>query len=257
MNSRPLVLCIGGHDPTGGAGIQADIETVSALGGRAISLVTVLTAQDTHNAAALWPTAPDAFVRQMDTLLADIQPDAIKLGLLGSAEAAGEVAARLSGFDGPVVVDPVLAAGGGFAMSGRRLAATIVERVLPSSTLVTPNRAEACALAGNNDPEQAAAELMDAGTGNVLLTGTDDTRGEMVQHRLFTRDRPPLLLSVPRLRGSFHGSGCTLASACAINLALGQTLETAVDNALAFTRQALEHAERPGRGQSLPRRIRP
>lgn len=257
MNSRPLVLCIGGHDPTGGAGIQADIETVSALGGRATSLVTALTAQDTLNAAALWPVARDAFARQMDTLLADIQPDAIKLGMLGSTEIAGEVAVRLARFGGPVVVDPVLAAGGGFAMSGRELAETIVERILPLSTLVTPNRAEASALTGNSDPEQAAAELLDAGAGSVLLTGTDDTRGKTVQHRLFTRERSPLVLSVPRLRGSFHGSGCTLASACATNLALGQALEAAVDNALAFTRQALEHADCPGRGQSLPRRIRP
>jgi hydroxymethylpyrimidine/phosphomethylpyrimidine kinase len=256
MSARPIVLCIGGHDPSGGAGIQADIETVSALGGRAISLVTALTAQDTHNVAAVWPTARDTFARQMDTLLADIRPDAIKLGLLASVDIAGDVALRLDEFNGPVIVDPVLAAGGGRAMSGHDIPAVIGERIIPLSTLVTPNRAEASALTGNDDPEQAAAELLDAGAGCVLLTGTDNTRGETVRHRLYLPTHPPQILPVPRLNNSYHGSGCTLASACAINLALGQPLRTAIDNALSFTRQALEHAERPGSGQSLPQRIR-
>jgi hydroxymethylpyrimidine/phosphomethylpyrimidine kinase len=254
MDEIPIVLCVGGHDPTGGAGIQADIETVTALGGRALTLVTALTAQDSRNVQAVWPTAGAAFSVQLDTLLSDISPTAVKIGLIGSADLVDVLAERLTGFAGPVVVDPVLAAGGGFQLAHDDLLAAIRERLLPYATLITPNRAEARRLARLEDPDASASALLDAGAGAVLLTGADEAADDRVVNRLFTPAVAPQTFEWPRLDGVFHGSGCTLASACAIQLARDQPLHDAVAAAQAFTHRALRCAVRPGRGQALPHR---
>jgi hydroxymethylpyrimidine/phosphomethylpyrimidine kinase len=254
MKTIPVVLCVGGHDPTGGAGIQADIETITALGGRALSLVTALTAQDSRDIRAIWPTPAPAFGEQIDTLLSDISPDAIKIGLLGSTDLIAVLAAHLDGFAGPVIVDPVLAAGGGVQLAHDELLAAIRERLLPHTTMITPNRAEARRLAGLEDPDAAASALLDAGAGAVLLTGADEAADGQVVNRLFTPAALPQTFEWPRLDGVFHGSGCTLASACAIHLARRQSLEAAVAAAQAFTHRALQRADRPGSGQALPYR---
>lgn len=254
MSAIPAVLCIGGHDPTGGAGIQADIETVTALGGRALSLITALTAQDTVNVRAAWPTARATFDAQLDALWDDIPPAAVKIGLIGSAELVPVLVKRLAEFTGPVVVDPVLAAGGGFDLAHDELLAAIRELLLPLSSLVTPNRAEARRLTGLDDPDAAATALLDAGADAVLLTGADEATGPSVVNCLFMPGAKPQSFEWPRLAGVYHGSGCTLASACAIRLALGHPLDEAVAAAQAFTHQSLARADRPGRGQSLPYR---
>lgn len=254
MKTVPSILCIGGQDPTGGAGIQADIETVAALGGHALTLVTALTAQDTHDIRSVHPVSADFFGIQMDSLLGDIRPAAIKIGLLGSAELLPLLRTLLQGFSGPVVLDPVLAAGGGFDLSGADLVRAIVEQLLPLATLVTPNRAEARRLAGCNDPEQAAQTLLQAGAGAVLMTGADEAEGDEVVNRLFVPRGQAQSFDWPRLPHRYHGSGCTLASACATRLAMGDDLLTAVSEAQAFTWQALSQATRPGDGQWLPRR---
>ncbi|MDJ0741509.1 MAG: hydroxymethylpyrimidine/phosphomethylpyrimidine kinase [Gammaproteobacteria bacterium] len=254
MSHSPIVLCIGGHDPSGGAGIQADIESVAALGGRAVTLVTALTTQDTHDIRDIDSVPADTLGRQLATLWHDIRPDAVKTGLFGDSAQLGPVVERLRGFDGPVVVDPVLAAGGGFAVDGGGLAAALREQLLPLATLVTPNRAEARRLAGIDDADAAAGRLLAAGAAAVLLTGADESHGDSVVNRLFsasgTRD-----FTAPHLPGRFHGSGCTLASACATCLALGMPLADAITRAQAFTIAALERATRPGGGQALPRRL--
>ena len=254
MDAIPIVLCVGGHDPTGGAGIQADIETVTALGGRALSLVTALTAQDSHDVQAVWPTTGAAFSVQLDTLLSDISPTAVKVGLIGSTDLVAVLAEYLTGFAGPVVVDPVLAAGGGFQLARDDLLAAIRERLLPRTTLITPNRAEARRLAGLEDPDAAASALLAAGAGAVLLTGADEAADDRVINRLFTPATAPETFEWPRLDGVFHGSGCTLASACAIQLARHRPLLAAVAAAQAFTHRALQRADRPGSGQALPYR---
>ncbi|MCG6966909.1 MAG: hydroxymethylpyrimidine/phosphomethylpyrimidine kinase [Chromatiaceae bacterium] len=255
MKSVPRILCIGGHDPSGGAGIQADIETVAALGGQALTLVTALTAQDTRNIAAVLPTPVDFFARQAEILLRDIRPDAIKIGLLGSARLIPVVRGLLDGFAGPVVLDPVLAAGGGFDLGEDDLAGLIREQLAPACTLLTPNRAEARRLTGLQDVEQAARRLLAAGTGAVLITAADEASGEQVENQLYTGAAGPRRFAWPRLAHQYHGSGCTLASACAANLALGQGMNEAVANAQRFTWQALNRATRPGAGQWLPSRI--
>jgi hydroxymethylpyrimidine/phosphomethylpyrimidine kinase len=255
MNLRPSILCVGGHDPTGGAGIQADIETVTALGARALTLVSALTAQNTRNVAAIWPTPPDAFARQLDLLLADISPTAVKIGMLGSSEIAMALASRLRAFHGAIVLDPVLAAGGGHPLAGNALHTAIVRDVLPLCTLVTPNRGEARTLTGIDDTDEAARTLLAAGTKAVLVTGSDEASGDTAFHDLHLRGQTSTRFGVPLLPGRFHGSGCTLASACATHLAHGNELHAAVDAALTFTLQSLREAEHPGHDQLLPTRI--
>jgi hydroxymethylpyrimidine/phosphomethylpyrimidine kinase len=256
-HTRPIVLCIGGHDPTGGAGLQADIETVNAVGGRAVTLVSCLTAQDTGNVAALWQNPVEQLRVQADTLLADIRPDAVKIGLLGSPEAAAMVAERVGGMDLPVVLDPVLAAGGGRPLAAESLVAVLRSKLLPHCTLLTPNRAEATRLGGHERCDDAVAALLKAGAGAVLVTGADsaaERADDVVINRLYRDDAAPRHWTWPRLAATYHGSGCTLASACATLIALGTPIESAVEQAQAFTWKALRAAEAPGQGQPLPGR---
>ncbi len=254
MDSLPCILCIGGLDPTGGAGIQADIETVAALGGRALVLVTTLTVQDSHNITAVQAVSAQLFRAQMDRLLRDIRPDAVKLGLLGSVDLIPAVHELLRAFAGPVVLDPVLAAGGGFDLDHDRLGRMLVELLVPFSTLLTPNRAEARRLGAEQDAELAAQRLLQRGAGAVLLTGADEATGSRVTNRLFMPDKAPQTFDWPRLPHRYHGSGCTLASACATRLAFGDELAEAAGTAQRFTLDALRRADHPGSGQWLPRR---
>lgn len=252
MTNAPIVLCIGGHDPSGGAGIQADIETVDALAGRAVTLVTALTTQDTHNIHALHPTGLTTLAAQWDLLTADMPPRAIKIGLLGSTAAVDWLAARLARFEGPVVLDPVLAAGGGFELDRGDLAVAIRAQLLPHVTLLTPNRAEARRLAQVDDVDTAAARLLAAGARAVLVTGADEADGEQVRNTLFERGGSRRDYEWPRLPHRYHGSGCTLAAACAARLAAGDPLREAVAAAQRFTWASLAGAEQAGRGQWLP-----
>jgi hydroxymethylpyrimidine/phosphomethylpyrimidine kinase len=256
MTAQPRILCIGGHDPTGGAGIQADIETVAALGGRAFSLVTCLTAQDTGNIHAVLPTPAEAFARQAEALLGDIRVDAIKLGIAGSAELIAIIARLLQDFTGPVVLDPVLAAGGGFDLDGDRLAGLVAGHLLPLARLATPNRAELRRLAAIDDEAEAVDTLLAGGVGAVLVTGADEAEGDRVENVLYTAGDPARRWSWPRLPHGYHGSGCTLASACAVGLAAGMPLAETVERAQDFTWQALQRAVPVGRGQWLPWRTR-
>ncbi len=254
MRSLPCILCIGGLDPSGGAGIQADIETVSALGGRALTLVTALTAQDSHDISTVKPVSADFFSAQLELLIRDIRPDAIKIGLLGSPDLVPVVRDLLQNFRGPVVLDPVLAAGGGFDLDTRHLGRVMCEQLVPLTRLITPNRAEARRLGNHEDTDQAVHRLIRAGADAILLTGADEAAGDQVINRLFEGDAPERAFSWPRLPHSYHGSGCTLASACAARLALGDRLAEAVETAQRFTLDALRRADRPGEGQWLPRR---
>ena len=254
MQPLPSILCIGGQDPTGGAGIQADIETVNALGGRALNLITCLTIQDSHNVQDIWPTDPDFFVRQLDLLLADITPAAIKIGLIGSAALIEPLADLLKEFDGPTVLDPVLAAGGGFDLDHDSIGTALRERLLPHVTLTTPNRAELRRLVPDGEEAKAAKMLIAKGTSAVLVTGADEATDDKVSNRLYQADANPKSWDWPRLPDRYHGSGCTLAAACAVRLALGESLTEAVEQAQRFTWQALDRAEMVGDGQQLPLR---
>jgi hydroxymethylpyrimidine/phosphomethylpyrimidine kinase len=255
MNSTPAILFIGGHDPVGGAGLQADLETACALGCRAYSLVTCLTTQDSRNVYAVHPQPPAQLDDQLQRLLADVRPDLIKVGLIGDAALARLLADRLGDLGLPLVLDPVLAAGGGHPLAGEELLQALRRQWLPLVTLLTPNRGEARRLTDRPDIDAAAQALLDAGCDRVLITGADETDGDRVCNSLYSASGRSDA-NWPRLPHQYHGSGCTLAAACACHLAQGMPPNEAVQAGQAFAWQALRHAENPGGGQYLPTRWR-
>lgn len=252
LNEIKAVLCLSGHDPTGGAGVQADIETLRGLGCHPLTLVTALTVQDTVDVLDIRPQKETEFLAQADCLLGDMAPAALKIGLLGSCGIANSVAALLSRLPQiPVVLDPILAAGGGKRLARAELMELMKAKLFPQVTLLTPNTMEARELTGRGSPDECAAELIDMGCKNVLITGTHET-GPDVVNRLYgelTMEWP-----WPRLPHTYHGSGCTLAAALAALLAQGWSLDSAAYQAQRFTYESLRSAYPLGRGQYLPNR---
>lgn len=247
------VLCLSGHDPSGGAGIHADIESCAALGAHALSVITAHTVQDTSNVQRVSPVPPILLAAQIDALLDDCSIGAIKIGLLGDAAQLAPIAAVIRRAQVPVVLDPVLRAGGGRKLISQELLAELDE-LLPLVTLLTPNAAEARMLApGQATLDACGAALLARGCGNVLITGGDEP-GDTVINTWHAPGAAPHAFRWPRISGGFHGAGCTLASAIAALLAQGLPLETALERAQAFTHRALQQAVAIGQGRRIPLR---
>ncbi|MFO7649484.1 hydroxymethylpyrimidine/phosphomethylpyrimidine kinase [Halomonas campaniensis] len=255
----PVVLVLAGHDPTGGAGLVADAETIAACGGWALTIPTALTVQNCRDVTAVLPGDPDA-MRAMAAALGEFEIAAIKVGLVADLATLDAVTDIVRCFPGvPLVVDPVLRAGGGSELSTAELVDAFRARLLPLVDILTPNRDELRRLSVSEEEDtERVVELMTLGCQAVLVTGTDSpaagTPGDRVAHTLHTPDQSRQW-SWPRLQGSFHGSGCTLAAALAARLAAGESLVAACEQAQAFTWQALAHGWRPGSDQALPRRL--
>jgi len=254
--SRPVVLCLSGHDPVGGAGLQADIEALIAQGCHAAPAVTALTVQDTIDVYDFRVLDRDWVLAQARTIITDLPVAAIKLGMLGSLEMVEtilEIRRLLP--EVPLVCDPVLRAGGGGALGKDEVGYAIRERLFPVSTIATPNLPEARILA--ELPEGTAdecAERLLPHIEHLLITGGHGDEAQ-VHNRLYSRDGHRETFTCARLPGAYHGSGCTLASALAGRLALGESLSSAVRSALDYAWRALRDAEQPGRGQHIPRRL--
>ncbi|MES9992080.1 MAG: hydroxymethylpyrimidine/phosphomethylpyrimidine kinase [Candidatus Thiodiazotropha sp.] len=256
----PVVLAIGGHDPGGGAGIQADIEAIAANGCHATTAVTCLTVQDSCNLSQLLPTDISILKDQISATLEDCRVATIKIGLVGSLAAAEAIVETLREHPKiPLVLDPVLAAGGGRDLSNRDLVEYLRHALIPLCRLLTPNTPEAARLAGLDllrDYQVAADRLLELGTDAVLITGSHDPQpGEEIVHRLYQPSTPPMLSRWQRLRGEFHGSGCTLTSAIAARMAQQESLETAVEQGLAYTWSAISNGFKTGRCQAIPERL--
>ena len=246
----PLVLTFAASDPTGGAGLQADLLTLAALGCHPLSVVTALTVQDTRGVESIHPVDAALVERQAARLLAEAKVAAFKLGVLGSDANARAVAAVLARHpDVPLVIDPVLASGRGDPLASDALVAVLLERLVPLATLATPNTLEAKRLGGSR-------ALLERGCRYVLLTGTHEETSDVV-NVLYDAAGKVREDHWPRLPGSYHGSGCTLASACAAQLAHGMPIGDAVREAQEFTWRSLEAAFRPGDAQFLPNRFYP
>jgi len=253
--AKPIVLCFSGHDPSGGAGVQADIETLASHQCHAASIITALTEQDSRNVKKLLPQSAKDLQQQAETLLNDFDIAAIKIGLLGDHKIAQSIGAILRQCKNiPVILDPVLAAGGGTALANQLLLDIIIEELLPQTTLLTPNSVEARQLAKLDDLTDCARFFQQQGTEYVLITGTHEN-SELVHNRLFMQDNLSETFSWERLPHHYHGSGCTLASACAALLAQGLDVFTAVNEAQEYTWQALANAYLPGNGQHNPDRF--
>jgi hydroxymethylpyrimidine/phosphomethylpyrimidine kinase len=275
--SPPAVLTFAASDPTCGAGLQADLLTIAAHGCHPLTVVTALTVQDTVGVEDLLPMEGGWVADQARALLEDMPVAAFKLGLLGSVEAIAAVAEVLSDYpDTPVVFDPVLASGRGDAFADEDIIAAMLELILPLTDVLTPNSLEARRLAQEIDGKVGAASsgrfrpsglpaggtanlaecarlLVGAGCAHVLVTGTHEHSARVV-NTLYGSHGPVRHDEWERLPGSYHGSGCTLASAIAANLAWGQPLSEAVRAAQHYTWHSLATGFRPGMGQHIPNR---
>jgi hydroxymethylpyrimidine/phosphomethylpyrimidine kinase len=244
----PIVLTFAASDPTGGAGMQADVLTLAALGCHPLSVLTGVTVQDTSGVEHLEPVDARLVVRQARRVLAESKVAAFKVGVLASADnvrAVADLAAAHTHV--PLVLDPVLASGRGDELASNAVVAALLEVLVPRATVVTPNTHEAARLGG-------AGELLERGCRFVLLTGTHEPGAE-VSNRLYG---PAGLVREdrwPRLPESYHGSGCTLASAIAAQLAKGRAVPEAVREAQEFTWRALAEGFHSGAGQPLPNRF--
>ncbi len=255
-NRIPTILCFSGLDPTGGAGIQADIEAIAACGAHAAPIITANTVQDTHSAHDFQPVDSALIQRQFEAVFNDIQIDAIKIGMLGTAQTAQTVSDILQQHpDIPVIFDPVLASGNGASLSQSQLVDVICTSILPRTHILTPNTLEAIRLGqGDLTAEEAAQELNALGAEYVLLTGSHAQSHDIV-HRLYRQQSCIATYQNERLSGEFHGSGCTLSASLAAYIAAGNTPEEATGKALDYTLKTLRMATSPGHGQFIPRRI--
>lgn len=237
MTQPPRILSIAGSDSSGGAGIQADIKTITVLGGYAMTALTAITAQNTLGVTAVDVLSPEMIGAQIDACTSDIGVDAVKIGMLGSPAIAHTVADRLEQLGVPVVFDPVMIATSGAALADEATIAAF-ERLMQLATLSTPNVPELAALGGH---EGMAAR------GIAYLAKGGDATGEVVEDVLIVPGQEPRVMSSPRIHTRHtHGTGCTLSSAIATYLGQGIALSEAVERARRFVRAALLAA--PGFG---------
>jgi hydroxymethylpyrimidine/phosphomethylpyrimidine kinase len=256
----PIVLSFAGTDPTGGAGIQADLLTLSSMGCHALTVVTAITVQDTAGVEDILPIEADWVSDQARVLLEDMPVAAFKIGMVGSVENCAAIAEVVSDYpDVPLILDPVLASGRGDEMATEELIEAMREMLIPQTTIITPNSLEARRLADDGSDEERSLEdcarrILEMGCEYVLITGTHENTPEVV-NTLYGQEGVIRSDSWQRLPGSYHGSGCTLASAIAATLANGLDIPEAVREAQEYTWQTLNAGFRPGMGQHIPDRF--
>lgn len=245
----PNVLSIAGSDCSGGAGIQADIKTISANGGYAMSVITALTAQNTRGVTGVELVPVAMIARQIEAIRADIRIDAVKIGMLGTEEVIATVAEAIEGLECPVVLDPVMVAKGGDRLLASDAVAALRETLLPCSTVVTPNVPEAADLLGCSEARTfedmlaQAPALRDLGARSVLLKGGHLT-GVSSSDLLLTSEGTDRFDATRIPTRNTHGTGCTLSSALATHLAFGLTVRDAVRAAKAYVSDAIAAADR-------------
>lgn len=254
-SAPPVVLLFAGADPTGGAGIAADIETVGALGCHPAPVITAVTAQDTRGLRQFSVVDTELVVAQARAVLEDMPVAAIKTGMLGNEANLAAVATIVHDFPQLLlVVDPVTGTGAGELLSEDDLQAAYRSLLLPRATLVTPNTVELAWLAPEGDSLDAQAqELLSLGCEYVLVSGGHEA-GKEIENLLFGNRRLLETHRQPRLPHDYHGSGCTLAAACAAGLAQGLEPVVAAGAALEFTWNSLQEGAALGKGQWLPNR---
>ena len=250
MTSAARILIIAGSDSGGGAGIQADIKTVTMLGGHPMTAVTAITAQNTLGVSAIHPVPAEVILAQIEAVIGDIGVDAVKIGMIGSAFAAEQVAGRLQRLRAeqpelPIVFDPVMVATSGSSLADDATIAAF-GRLMDVATIATPNLPELKRLTSEDDPVSAALHLVGAHGCAVLIKGGHE-EGEALADALIETDNMTSWQGQRIDTTSTHGTGCTLASAIALFLAQGSSLADAVARAREFVRVALFAA--PGLGQ--------
>lgn len=243
MRKYFTVLSIAGSDPSGGAGIQADIKTISALGCYAMTAITSLTAQNTTGVRSIMPASAAIVTDQIDMVMEDIPPMAVKTGMLCNLEVAAAVAERLEHYRMQnLVVDPVMVSTSGSKLLSDDAIELITHRIFPLTTLVTPNKSEAVTLTGETESDRQARVLSDMGCRNILLKGGDSSDRDFKTDILYLDNchkRIEVRADAVDTTNT-HGTGCTLSSAIASYLALGYSLTDAVNAAKLYITRALE-----------------
>jgi len=260
--SPPIVLTFAAADPSGGAGLQADILTLSSMGCHALSVVTAVTVQDTVGVEDVLAMDAEWVADQARCVLEDMPVSVFKIGLLGSVEVIAAIAEVVSDYpEVPLVLDPVLSSGRGDELATDEMVAALRELLIPQTTLITPNSLEARRLAIEDGADsddvplhECARRILALGCEYVLITGTHENTAQVV-NVLYSGEGVVRSDNWKRLAGTYHGSGCTLASAIAATVANGLPISEAVRDAQEYTWQALSSGYRPGMGQHVPDRL--
>ena len=260
--SFPLVMTFAATDPSGGAGLQADLLTIASMGCHPLSVVTAITVQDTSGVEDVLPIEAEWVADQARAMLEDVPVAAFKIGLLGSVENIVAIAEVLADYpDVPFVLDTVLASGRGDELADEDMLDAMRELLIPQATIVTPNSIEARRLATDEDDdednpslEECAKRILAMGCEYVLITGTHEQTASVV-NILYNSQGVVSSDSWERLPDIYHGSGCTMASAIAALLAQGVDVPEAVKEAQEYTWQTLKSGFRPGMGQHIPDRL--
>jgi len=249
------ILTIAGSDPSGGAGIQADIKTISALGGYGMAAITALTVQNTCQVSAVHPVAAPVVKAQVEAVLQDMAPDALKLGMLATADNVAALAELFAGMAAiPLVVDPVILSTSGHELLDRRGVALLIAGIFPHVTLLTPNLAEAQRLTNGAeiatlaDMRRAGEKLLAMGPKAVLVKG-GHLAGDRLTDLLITNEGVTEFSSARIPTRHTHGTGCTLAAAIATGLGQGMAVPDAVGRAHRYVHKAILNAPGYGRGK--------
>jgi len=253
--SRPTALTVAGSDSGGGAGIQADLKTFSAMGVYGMSVITAITAQNTREVKAVHALPPDLVAAQLDAVLEDIGADAVKTGMLMTAEIVDTVSSRLAAHGVTrLVVDPVMIAKSGDRLLEDEAIGPLKKLLLPMALVVTPNVPEAEVLSGlkirsREDMALSARTIQELGARNVVIKGGHLSEGEESCDLLLTEDGTDVLLCSERVETSAgHGTGCTFAAAIAAGMASGMGVTEAIERAKNFVTEALKNATPLGKG---------
>ncbi|MBC8716033.1 bifunctional hydroxymethylpyrimidine kinase/phosphomethylpyrimidine kinase [Ochrobactrum sp. Marseille-Q0166] len=248
--SVPICVTIAGSDSGGGAGIQADIKTFSALNVYGASVITAITAQNTLAVTAVHDIPSEIVAAQIDAVFSDINVASVKIGMVSVPETIQAIAKGLRHFSGPVVLDPVMVAKSGDRLLSEAAISTLRERLIPLASLLTPNRPEAaclldCAIACNNDEAEAQGRaLLGLGAKAVLMKG-GHAEGDICTDLLIRKDLPTIKLEAPRIDTQHtHGTGCTLSSAIAAGLGKGRSMEQALREAHTYLQAAIRSANK-------------
>lgn len=263
LQPPPIVLSFAANDPSGGAGLQADMLTIASMGCHPLSIVTAITIQDTTGVDEVMPLDAEWIADQARAVLEDMPVHVFKIGLLGSVEIIAAIAEVISDYPHiPLVMDPVLTSGRGDELANEEMIDAMRELLLPQVTLLTPNSLEARHLAQQEDDNHGtrldlslcAQRLLNMGCEYVLITGTHENTVH-VANTLFAVNGIVRTDEWERLENTYHGSGCTLASAIAASLANGLSIDESVVEAQDYTWHTLQAGFRPGMGQYIPNRL--
>lgn len=254
---RATVLCFSGLDPSGGAGLQADIEAIGQSGAHAAIACTALTIQNTQQVYGFEATSKQLLLAQANAVVGDLPIKCVKSGMLGTTDnIVGLAEFLLQHPDYQYVLDPVLVANSGGSLGDQATLVKAFAALIPLATIITPNTVELRALTGEDDLKQAVQKLFDMGSKAILVKGGHEDTGGYIYNQLYVQGQLVNETKISRLEGQYHGSGCSLASFIAGRLAQGDDVKQAVIHAEQWLYDVLKNAETPQiGGQKLPKRF--